>query len=364
VPGRHAILTWFTNSSCSRDAPIILSSSSVTALSSSSCTSTNPFNSSFPFHSSRVIDCNASGVLLSTWQSHTQRPACNARPTSVAFFSSNACHPHHNNSFSGPSAFFKLQCSAPPPPSSSRPPLPCPKDASGNICGGASLGSCSQLQLLGTATAVMSVCICSASARFNGGTCVSLSQHAADQHRINASFTEQQRQAGRLTAMSCQDTAKPVRCPDEAWVVAQRVGGCHTSMAACASSPAAFKSYLMTEAARCATSTSTPLFDHVIMRCVAPGTPKTPVFPCPTGSKRCFDGTCQASCSSSTAPACPSGSTGSFVCPGNAVYCAASLSDCSKQQPWNGCPFGLIECPARRGVCVSSLSACAAAPGP
>jgi hypothetical protein len=165
-----------------------------------------------------------------------------------------------------------------------------------------------------------------------------------------------------LNALTCTDLRQPVRCPTAVWTAPEKRGQCHTSMAACAASPADFRSYLQNLASKCADST--PVFDAVLMKCISSGLPPTPALSCPDGMMRCSDGSCAASCSAVQAPSCPSGSTGSFLCPGNRLICASSLSECSKKQPWNGCAVNLLQCPNRTGVCVASLQDCASAPGP
>jgi hypothetical protein len=102
----------------------------------------------------------------------------------------------------------------------------------------------------------------------------------------------------------------------------------------------------------------------VLMQCIASEAPRTPIFACPANMMRCSDGSCRATCSAVQAPVCPSGSTGSFLCPGNQVVCSVSLSECSRNQPWNGCPVNRIQCPNRPGICVATLQDCTLAPGP
>jgi hypothetical protein len=179
---------------------------------------------------------------------------------------------------------------------------------------------------------------------------------------LNESFRLQQDQADRMNVVTCSDLTKPVKCPSDEWVTPQKSGQCHTSMTACAASSADFRSFLQTQAHLC--SGSTLAFDYVLVQCVSAAQPRTPAFACPTDMMRCSDGSCAPTCSSAQASACPSGSTGSIICPGNQVFCAASLSECSKKQPWNGCPVNQVHCPDRPGVCVASLKDCASAPGP
>ena len=208
----------------------------------------------------------------------------------------------------------------------------------------------------------MSVCACKTSAAFNGKICVSSAQISAQLSLVNASFAQQFKQTDRLNALSCADATKPVRCPDEAWVASGKVATCATSMAACSSTASAFRAYLQQKAALC--GGITPVFDYVLMTCVPSGVSATPTLSCPDGSMRCPDATCASSCSSIPAPPCPGGSSGTLLCPGSQALCAASLADCAKKQPWNGCAVGLVACPSKPGVCAPSLLLCASAASP
>jgi hypothetical protein len=260
--------------------------------------------------------------------------------------------------------FYRASCKMLPKPPASPPSekLLCPKDSNGNVCGGEELGSCSAV--FSASGKRIPVCVCVQDVGFfDGQICISAASHSSVAGLVNKTFLRQQEQANRLNGLSCADPVKPVKCPNSSWVPQQKSGQCHTSMAACASNAAAFRAYLENQASLCAAKTS---FDSVLMQCVPAEAPRTPVFSCPPGMMRCSDGSCDtaANCSSVQAPACPSGSTGSFLCPGNRVACAASLSECSKKEPWNGCPVNRIECPNRIGVCAVSLQDCSSVPGP
>jgi hypothetical protein len=297
----------------------------------------------------RALSCDSQVLLFNMYDD----PKCTiARTfTPMALRADNTCQVDQ----SGYTNFYRASCQMLPAPPPS-PLFPCPKDRQGNICGGSEFGTCN-------AGATFSTCVCVAGKGFfNGQICVSQGAIAETFALVNKTFAHQQQQANILNELFCADLSLPVKCPRADWVASQNWNQCQTSMAACAASAADFRIFLQNSANKC--SGSTPVFDPVLMQCIPSGLSRTPALSCPVGMMRCSDGTCAATCSAVQAPACPSGSMGSYLCPGNQLLCAASLSECSKKQPWNGCPINLLQCPNRPGVCVASLQDCATAPGP
>jgi hypothetical protein len=260
----------------------------------------------------------------------------------------------------GYTSFYKASCIL-APVSTPVSDLPCPKDSQGNVCGGSTYGECVQQKL--PSGKIIPVCRCVENiGKFDGKVCVSAEVYATVIAAVNRSFAEDQQQMDRLQALSCKDSKTPFKCPTDTWVATQNSGQCQTSMAACASSAAAFRTYLQSLAGAC--SGSTPIFDSILLKCVAKDRPPMAVFACPPNQMRCADSTCGVTCSAVQAPECPAASAGKFVCPGNQVICAASLAECSQKQPWNGCPVNQFQCPSRPGVCVAALQNCGSAPGP
>lgn len=356
---------------CTSKTPLV-QSASVSAFSDSSCASpsttvlpqaiTCPINQCCLVRQAagsqaavygRALSCNPQVMLFNTY-ADSQCTISN-QYTPMVVRSDDSCQVDQT----GYTQFYRASCKMLPTPPASVV-LPCPKDAQGNVCGGSELGTCSQVVLASGARIATCVCV-AGKGFFDGRICISAATYSAVVGQVNKTFAQQQHQADLLNALSCADRTKPVKCPSSSWVAAQKSGQCQTSMAACAASAADFRTYLESQAKLCAQGTS---FDHVLMQCIASEAPRTPVFSCPAGMMRCSDGSCEATCAAVQPPACPSGSTGSFLCPGNQVACAASLSECSKKQPWNGCPVNRIQCPNRPGICVASLQDCASAPGP
>jgi hypothetical protein len=260
----------------------------------------------------------------------------------------------------GYTSFYKASCIL-APVSTPVSDLPCAKDSQGNVCGGSTYGECVQQKL--PSGRIIPVCRCVENVgKFDGNVCVSAEVYAGVIAAVNQSFAEDQQQMDRLQALSCRDSKTPFKCPTDSWVASQNSGQCQTSMAACASSAAAFRTYLQSLAGAC--SGSTPIFDSILLKCVAKDRPPMAVFACPPNHMRCADSTCGVTCSTVQLPECPAASTGKFVCPGNQVVCAASLAECSQKQPWNGCPVNQFQCPTRPGVCVAALQNCVSAPGP
>jgi hypothetical protein len=369
VPSDAYAIDSFYRAKCSSPTVPLVQTVSVSAFSDSKCASANtnvqPQAISCPINQcclvrkatalnsavyGRALSCNSNVLFFNTYK----EPNC-IIPNfyAMALQSDDSCQVDRT----GYTPFYRASCKLAPPPVS----LACPKDPQGNICGGPTYGTCSQREL--ASGIVMAVCVCVPNVGFfDGKTCTSATALSAVIGAVNQSFLQQQQQADRLKSLSCADPLKPVKCPSDAWVDAQQVGQCCTSMAACATSAAAFRTYLQTQSSLC--TGSTPSFDYVLLQCVASNQLPMPVFSCPAGMMRCSDGSCNSTCSNAQTPQCPSGSTGAFLCPGNQVFCAASLSECSQKQPWNGCPVNQVQCPNRPGVCVAVLQNCASAPGP
>jgi hypothetical protein len=300
----------------------------------------------------RALSCNSQVLLFNTYHDSKCTIANEFAP--MALRADRSCQADQT----GYTKFYRASCEmlpappSPPPP----PPLPCPKDPQGNVCGGTEFGLCNS-------GASGSACICvQGKGFFNGQICVSQNALAAAIAAVNGTFVQQQQQATVLNNLYCSDPSLPVKCPRATWVASTKIDQCHTSMAACAASAAGFRTYLQTLANQC--TGRTPVFDAVLLQCIPSEVPRTPAFSCPDGMKRCFDGSCDTTCTAIQAPACPIGSSGSYLCPGNQLMCAASLSECSQKQPWNGCPVNLLQCPKRPGTCVASLQDCASASGP
>ena len=306
----------------------------------------------------RAVSCDSQAMLFNTYSDSRCIVANQYMP--MALHSDDSCQVDQT----GYTQFYRASCKILPKPPASPPSetLLCPKDLNGNVCGGAEFGSCSAVY--SASGYRIPVCICvQDTGFFNGQICTSAAAQSSVAGLVNKTFWRQQEQAGRLNALSCADPVKPVKCPNSSWVPQQKFGQCQTSMSACASNSAAFRTYVESQALLCPEKTS---FDSVLMQCVPADAPRTPVFSCPPTMMRCSNGSCDtaANCASVQAPACPSGSTGSYLCPGNRVACAASLSECSKKEPWNGCPVNQLQCPNRPGVCAASLQDCSSVPGP
>ena len=375
VPSDEYAVDSFYRAKCSSSSTPLVQSVSVSAFSDSKCASANtdiepqvitcPVNQCCLVRKAtasnaavygRTLSCNSNVLFFNTYK----EPNC-IIPNfylAMALQSDNSCQIDQT----GYTPYYRASCKMAPAPSPpSAPPLQCPKDPQGNVCGGSTYGTCSQRE--SASGIVMPVCVCVPNVGyFEGKICTSATAYSAVIGSVNQSFLQQQQQADRLMALSCTDLLKPVKCPSDAWVDAQQVGQCRTSMAACAASAATFRTYLQTQASRC--TGSTPSFDYVLLQCVASNQLPMPVFSCPVGMMRCSDGSCNPTCTNTPTPVCPSGSTGTFMCPGNQVFCAASLSECSQKQPWNGCPVNQVQCPNRPGFCVASLQNCASAQGP
>ena len=374
VPSSDYAIDSYYKAECTSKTPLV-QSASVSAFSDSSCASpsttvqpqaiTCPINQCCLVRQAagsqaaiygRALSCNPQVMLFNTY-ADSQCTVSN-QYTPMVLRSDDSCQVDQT----GYTQFYRASCKMLPPPPASPPSvvLPCPKDAQGNVCGGSELGTCSQVVLASGARIATCVCV-AGKGFFDGRICISAATYSAVVGQVNKTFAQQQQQADRLNALSCADLTKPVKCPSSSWVAAQKSGQCQTSMAACAASAADFRTYLEGQAKLCAADTT---FDNVLMQCIASEAPRTPVFSCPAGMMRCSDGSCDATCATVQPPTCPSGSTGSFLCPGNQVACAASLSECSQKQPWNGCPVNRIQCANRPGICVASLQDCASAPGP
>ena len=376
VPSTEYAIDSFYTAKCSLPTPLV-QSVSVKAYSDATCSSpsssvqpetiTCPINECCLVRQAteekaavygRAVSCDSQALMFNTYSE--SRCIIPKMYLPMALRSDDSCQVDQT----GYTQFYRASCKMLPTPPASPPSekLLCPKDLNGNVCGGEELGSCSAVY--SAAGKRIPVCVgVQDKGFFDGQTCISAAAQSSVAGLVNKTFLRQQEQATRLNGLSCADPVKPVKCPNSSWVPQQKSGQCHTSMAACASNAAAFRTYLESQASLCAEKTS---FDSVLMQCVPAEAPRTPVFSCPSGMMRCSDGSCDtaANCASVQAPACPSGSTGSYLCPGNRVTCAASLSECSKKEPWNGCPVNRIECPNRLGVCAVSLQDCSSAPGP
>lgn len=302
----------------------------------------------------RALACSNNVLLFNTYSDSKCSVAQHYMP--FALRSDGTCQVEKT----GYASFYKASCIL-APVSSPITDKPCPKDAQGNICGGSTYGQCVQQKL--SSGIIVPICRCVENVgKFDGRVCVSAEVYATVIGALNQSFAEDRQQMDRLLSFSCKDSKTPFKCPTESWVAPQNAGKCQTSMAACALSANAFRSYLQSLAGAC--SGSTPIFDSILLKCVAKDRVPMAVFACPPNFMRCPDGTCDETCSTAQSPECPAASAGKVVCPGNQLICATSLAECSQKQPWNGCPVNQFQCPTRPGVCVSALKSCVAAPGP
>ena len=101
--------------------------------------------------------------------------------------------------------------------------LACQKDSHGNVCGGATYGTCSERK--SENGVIVPICDCVPNVGFfDGKICTSATAFSAVIGAVNQSFLQQQQQADRLKSLSCVDSLKPVKCPSDAWVDAQQVG--------------------------------------------------------------------------------------------------------------------------------------------